>query len=163
MPIADSARLDPSVRIPQPDLVNVFGCTVGSDSMIGPFVEIQAGVVIGERCKVQSHSFLCEGVTIEDEVFVGHGVIFTNDRLPRSTNVDGSLKGDNDWQMERTHVRRRASIGSGAVVLCGLEIGEGAMVGAGAVVTKSVPSHSIVVGSPARVVGDVRDLDCGES
>ena len=162
MPIADSAHLDPSARVPQPDLVNAFGCTVGSDSMIGPFVEIQAGVVIGERCKIQSHSFLCEGVTIEDEVFVGHGVVFTNDRLPRSTNVDGSVKGDDDWKMERTFVRRRASIGSGAVVLCGLEIGEEAMVGAGAVVTKSVPAHAIVVGSPARVVGDVRDQAGGE-
>jgi acetyltransferase-like isoleucine patch superfamily enzyme len=101
-------------------------------------------------------------VTIEDEVFVGHGVIFTNDRLPRSTNVDGSVKGDDDWKMERTLVRRRASIGSGAVVLCGLEIGEEAMVGAGAVVTKSVPAHAIVVGSPARVIGDVRNQDGGE-
>ena len=161
MPIADSARLDASVRVPQPDLVNAFGCTVGPDAMIGPFVELQAGVDIGARCKIQSHTFVCEGVTIEDEVFVGHGVVFTNDRLPRATNPDGSLKGGDDWTMEETVVRRRASIGSGAVVLCGLEIGEEALVGAGAVVTKSVPAHAVVVGSPARVVGDVRDLEDG--
>ncbi len=127
--------------------------------MIGPFAEIQAGVAIGERCKIQSHVFVSEGVAIEDEVFVGHGVVFTNDRLPRSTNPDGSRKGVDDWTLEETIVRRRASIGFGAVVLCGLEIGEGAMVGAGAVVTRSVPVHAIVVGKPARVVGDVRELE----
>jgi UDP-2-acetamido-3-amino-2,3-dideoxy-glucuronate N-acetyltransferase len=124
--------------------------------MIGPFVEIQSGVKVGQRCKIQSHSFLCEGVTIEDEVFVGHGVMFTNDRFPRSTNNDGSLKTSDDWSLEQTLVKKGAAIGSGATILCGLTIGVNALIGAGATVTKDVPDYAIVTGSPARVVGDVR-------
>jgi UDP-2-acetamido-3-amino-2,3-dideoxy-glucuronate N-acetyltransferase len=156
MPIADSVQMGSNVRIPQPSLVNLFGCTIGNESMIGPFVEIQRGVRVGQRCKIQSHSFLCEGVTIEDEVFVGHGVMFTNDRFPRSTNEDGSLKSSEDWTLEETLVKKGAAIGSGATILCGLTIGVNALVGAGATVTKDVPDYAIVTGSPARIVGDVR-------
>jgi acetyltransferase-like isoleucine patch superfamily enzyme len=154
--IASDVTLGANVHIPQPDLVNLFGCTIGEKSLIGPFVEIQAGAVVGRRCKVSSHSFICTGVEIEDGVFIGHGVTFTNDRLPRSTNDDGTLKGGSDWILERTFVRARASIGSGATIMCGLEIGEQALVGAGAVVTKNVPAFAIVAGNPARIIGDVR-------
>ena len=152
MPIARNVILDDRVRVPHPDLVNVFGCRVGSETLIGPFVEIQSDVVIGSRCKISSHSFICSGVTIEDEVFVGHGVMFTNDRNPRATNADGSLQTESDWTMEKTLVQRRASIGSGAVILPGVTIGEGALVGAGAVVTRDVPAGATVVGNPARAV-----------
>jgi acetyltransferase-like isoleucine patch superfamily enzyme len=130
--------------------VNLYGCEVGDDSRIGAFVEIQRGARIGSRCKISSHTFICEGVTIEDEVFVGHGVVFINDRTPRSTNPDGRLQSENDWRLEETVVRRRASLGSGAIIMCGVEIGEGAMVGAGALVTHHVPPHTVVAGVPAR-------------
>lgn len=133
--------------------VNLYGCEIGRDTFVGPFVEIQRDASIGERCKIQSHSFICTGVTIEDEVFIGHGVMFTNDRHPRSTTRKGRLATDEDWQLEATVVRRRASIGSGAVLLSGLTIGEEAVVGAGAVVTKDVPPRAIVKGSPARSKG----------
>ncbi|ETX28752.1 acyltransferase [Roseivivax isoporae] len=146
----------PTARIFQPDLVNLYGCSIGADSRVGPFVEIQSGCVIGARCKVSSHCFLCEGVTLEDEVFVGHGVMFTNDRFPASTNPDGSLKGAADWVCEETLICRGASIGSNATILPGLRVGVGALVGAGAVVTTDVPDHAIVAGVPARVVGDTR-------
>ena len=132
--------------------VNLYGCRVGDDSRIGPFVEIQRGVVVGVRCKISSHSFLCTGVELEDEIFVGHGVTFTNDRYPRATTGDGTLQTEGDWTLERTFVRRRASIGSGAVVLGGVTIGEGATVGAGAVVTGDVPAEAVVAGNPARVL-----------
>jgi acetyltransferase-like isoleucine patch superfamily enzyme len=135
--------------------VNLYGCTVGDESRVGTFVEIQRGAVIGKRCKIQSHTFICEGVEIADEVFVGHGVVFINDRLPRATNRDGALKGNEDWTCERTQVGARASIGSGATILCGIRIGEGAMVGAGAVVTRDVAPRSVVVGNPARVLREV--------
>ena len=138
-------------------LTNLYGCTLGDDTRVGPFVEIQRGVVIGSRCKVSSHSFICEGVTIEDEVFIGHHVCFTNDRRPHSTNADGSIQTADDWDMERTMVRRRASIGSGSVILPGVTVGEGALVGAGSVVTRDVPAGATVVGNPARVLaGGVR-------
>ena len=140
----------------QHDLVNLYGCEIGADSRIGPFVEIQEGCVIGERCKISSHSFLCEGVTLEDEVFVGHGVMFTNDRHPASTNADGSLKGAQDWTCERTHVGRGAAIGSNATILPGVTIGKGAVVGAGAVVTHDVPENTTVIGVPARAVGGAK-------
>lgn len=130
--------------------INLYGCEIGDESRIGPFVEIQKGVRIGARCKVSSHCFLCEGVTLGDEVFVGHGVMFTNDRYPRATNADGSLQGDDDWHCESTRVESRASIGSGATILCGVTIGEGATVGAGSVVTRDVPSGTTVAGNPAR-------------
>jgi UDP-2-acetamido-3-amino-2,3-dideoxy-glucuronate N-acetyltransferase len=131
---------------------NLYGCRIGDGSRIGPFVEIQKGVVVGARCKISSHSFVCEGVELGEGVFVGHGVMFTNDRYPGAVTADGALQGDGDWTLERTIVRRQASIGSGAVVLCGLTIGEDAIVGAGAVVTHDVPDGAIVAGIPARVM-----------
>jgi UDP-2-acetamido-3-amino-2,3-dideoxy-glucuronate N-acetyltransferase len=131
---------------------NLYGCRIGEGSRIGPFVEIQKGAVIGARCKISSHSFVCEGVELEDGVFVGHGVVFTNDRYPHAVTPDGELQGDGDWTLERTIVRKEASIGSGAIILCGLTIGENAIVGAGAVVTHDVPDGAIVAGSPARVL-----------
>ncbi len=135
---------------------NIYGCDIGDDVSIGPFVEIQKGVVIGARCKISSHSFLCEGVTLEAGVFIGHGVMFTNDRFPRATNADGSKKTDADWTLECTFVRKGASIGSGATILPGIEIGEGALVAAGAVVTKSVPTRALVAGNPACVIRELR-------
>ena len=156
MPIASDVFLGEGVKIFQPDLVNLYGCTIGPDTKIGAFVEIQKNATIGARCKISSHTFICEGVTIEDEVFVGHGVMFINDRYPQATNEDGSLQTETDWQVEKTRVKRRASIGSNATIISGITIGEGALVGAGAVVTHDVPDHSIVAGVPARVVGDVR-------
>jgi acetyltransferase-like isoleucine patch superfamily enzyme len=131
---------------------NLYGCRIGDGSRIGPFVEIQKGVVVGARCKISSHSFVCEGVELGEGVFVGHGVMFTNDRYPGAVTADGALQGDGDWTLERTIVRRQASIGSGAVVLCGLTIGEDAIVGAGAFVTHDVPDGAIVAGIPARVM-----------
>jgi UDP-2-acetamido-3-amino-2,3-dideoxy-glucuronate N-acetyltransferase len=153
MPIADSVRLGENVKIFHPALVNLYGCTVGSDTRIGAFVEIQKNATIGARCKISSHTFICEGVVIEDEVFVGHGVMFTNDRFPRATNPDGSPQSEADWSVEPTRVGRTASIGSNATILCGLTIGEGALVGAGAVVTADVAPYAIVAGVPARVIG----------
>lgn len=157
MPISDTVRLGENVKIPHPSLVNLYGCTVGDDTKIGAFVEIQKGALIGARCKISSHTFICEGVTIEDEVFIGHGVMFTNDRYPRATSVDGRLQTEADWKVEPTHVKRGASIGSNVTVICGVTIGEDAVVGAGAVVTKDVADHAIVAGVPARVIGNVRE------
>lgn len=159
MPISENVRLKGTVKIPHPDLVNLYGCTVGDGTMIGTFVEIQKNASIGERCKISSHSFICEGVEIEDEVFVGHGVMFTNDRFPRATNPDGSAQSDADWTLEKTLVKRRASIGSNVTIVCGVTIGEGAMIAAGAVVTKNVPDFAIVAGVPATLRGDMRDVD----
>ena len=156
MPISDTVRIGKNVGIPHPTLVNLYGCSVGDDTRIGTFVEIQKNASIGARCKISSHSFICEGVVIEDEVFIGHGVMFTNDRLPRATNPDGRLQTEADWKLEATRVRRRASIGSNATIISGLTIGEGALVGAGAVVTKDVADYAIVAGVPARVIGDTR-------
>jgi UDP-2-acetamido-3-amino-2,3-dideoxy-glucuronate N-acetyltransferase len=153
MPVGKDVRLGRDVRIFHPDLVNLYGCSVGDETRIGTFVEVQLGVEIGARCKISSHSFICEGVTIEDEVFVGHGVMFTNDKFPRATTEDGRPQGADDWKVEITRVCRRASIGSNATILCGVTIGEGATVGAGAVVTHDVPPNAVVAGVPARVVG----------
>ena len=144
-----------NVQIHHPALVNLYGCTIGDDVKIGAFVEIQKGAVIGSRCKISSHSFLCEGVTLEDEVFVGHGVLFTNDPYPRAT-ADGRLQSEKDWVVVPTLVRRGASIGSGVVIRCGVTIGEHAMIGAGAVVTHDVKPYAIVAGVPARILGDMR-------
>ena len=148
--IASDVRLGRDVRIH--GFVNLYGCEIGDESRIGTFVEIQRGATVGRRCKISSHTFVCEGVVIEDEVFVGHSVCFINDRLPRATNPDGTVQTERDWALERTIVRRRASIGSGAVMLCGVDIGESAIVGAGAVVTRDVPAGATVVGNPARVL-----------
>ncbi len=139
------------VRVFQPDLVNLYGCTIGDDTKIGAFVEIQKNAVIGARCKVSSHAFVCEGVTIEDEVFVGHGVVFINDKQPRAC-TNGKLQSEADWKVTPTIVRKGASIGSGAVIMCGVTIGEKAMIGAGAVVTKDVPPGAVVAGVPARLI-----------
>jgi len=157
MPIADNVRLAEGVEIVLPDLVNLYGCTIGCETRVGPFVEIQKGVTIGARCKISSHSFICEGVTIEDEVFIGHGVMFTNDLYPRATDEEGSLLKSGDWPLIETHVKRRASIGSHATILAGVTVGVSALVGAGAVVTRDVPDYAIVVGVPARVIGDIRE------
>jgi acetyltransferase-like isoleucine patch superfamily enzyme len=156
MPIAQSVKLGSSVRIFHPELVNLYGCTIGDDSRIGAFVEIQKNAIVGARCKVSSHSFICEGVTIEDEVFVGHGVMFTNDLYPRAANPDGSPQAESDWQVIPTLVRKGASIGSNATIVAGVTIGLNALIGAGAVVTKDVPDFAIVAGVPARVTGDTR-------
>jgi UDP-2-acetamido-3-amino-2,3-dideoxy-glucuronate N-acetyltransferase len=153
MPISGDVQLGQGVRIPQPELVNLYGCVIGDQTLIGAFVEIQSGAKIGSRCKISSHSFICEGVTIEDEVFVGHGVMFINDRFPRATTDDGELQQRSDWKLEPTRVCRRASIGSNATILGGLTIGEGATIGAGAVVTREVPASTVVAGVPARVMG----------
>jgi UDP-2-acetamido-3-amino-2,3-dideoxy-glucuronate N-acetyltransferase len=150
LPIAANVVLGQNVSIPQPTLVNLYGCRIGDETKIGSFVEIQKGVLVGARCKISSHSFLCEGVTIEDEVFVGHGVMFTNDPHPRAT-AGGRLQTEADWKVIPTVVRQGASIGSGAVILCGITIGARALVGAGAVVTRDVPDGAVVAGVPARV------------
>jgi UDP-2-acetamido-3-amino-2,3-dideoxy-glucuronate N-acetyltransferase len=131
---------------------NLYGCSIGDDTRIGTFVEVQRGAVIGARCKIQSHTFVCDGVEVGDEVFVGHGVMFINDRAPRATNADGSLQRGDDWQLERTVVEDGASLGSGVVVLGGVRIGAGALVGAGAVVTRDVAAGAVVAGTPARVL-----------
>ncbi len=148
--IAPDVKLGEGVRVFA--FVNLYGCEIGDGSQIGTFVEIQCGAKIGKRCKISSHTFICEGITIEDECFIGHGVMFINDRHPAAVNADGSLKGKDDWTCESTIVRKRANIGSGAVIMCGVEIGEGALVGAGAVVTKNVPAGATVAGVPARVL-----------
>jgi acetyltransferase-like isoleucine patch superfamily enzyme len=156
MPIAPDVVMGVAVKVFQPDLVNLYGCTLGDETKVGAFVEIQKNAVIGARCKVSSHTFICEGVTIEDEVFVGHGVMFINDIYPRAT-VAGALQTDADWQVVPTRVKRGASIGSGAVILAGVTIGEGAMVGAGAVVTKDVPDFRVAKGVPARLGRDATE------
>jgi acetyltransferase-like isoleucine patch superfamily enzyme len=150
--IADTVRLGNNVSIPQPQLVNFYGCSIGDGSKVGAFVEIQRGSAIGRNCKISGHSFICEGVTIEDGVFIGHGVMFTNDLYPRAVAPNGELLTDADWQVVDTRVKAGASIGSNATILAGVTIGEGAVVGAGAVVTKDVAPHTIVAGVPARVV-----------
>jgi UDP-2-acetamido-3-amino-2,3-dideoxy-glucuronate N-acetyltransferase len=163
MPISENVVLEEGVRIIEPSLVNLYGCCIGSGSVIAPFVEIQKGAFIGARCKVSSHSFICEGVTIEDEVFIGHGVMFTNDVYPRATNEDGTRQTEADWTLDPTRVERGASIGSNATLLPGITVGAGALVAAGAVVTKDVPAGMIVAGVPARVIGRVPARSAGRS
>lgn len=162
MPITNDVQLGRDVRIVHPELVNLYGCTVGDETRIGSFVEIQAGANIGARCKISSHSFICEGVTIDDEVFVGHGVMFTNDKHPKATTTDGRPQGVSDWTLQRTHVGRGASIGSNATILCGVTIGAGAAVGAGAVVTKDVPPGAVVAGVPARILSAAEKVDLSD-
>ncbi len=155
--VAEDVELGRDAVIFRPELVNLFGCTIGSGSRVGPFVEIQRGAVIGSNCKISSHSFICSGVSIEDEVFIGHGVMFINDIYPQAVNDDGSLQTASDWTIVSTRIGRRASIGTHATILGGITVGEGALVGAGAVVTRDVPEYAIVAGVPARIVGDVRN------
>ena len=150
MPVASSVRLGRDVVIHHRDLVNLYGCEVGEETKIGAFVEIQKNATVGARCKISSHTFICEGVAIEDEVFVGHGVMFINDRYPRAT-AGGGLQAEADWNVIPTRVRKGASIGSGAVIMCGVTIGERALIGAGAVVTHDVAPDAVVAGVPARV------------
>jgi len=161
MPITPDVKLGRDVRIFHPDLVNLYGCTVGDESKIGTFVEIQKNATIGARCKISSHTFICEGVTIEDEAFIGHGVMFINDVFPRAVNEDGSLQTEANWEVVETRVGKRASIGSNATIMGGITIGKSAMVGAGAVVTRDVPEYAIVTGVPAKVVGDIRERKKG--
>lgn len=148
--IADDVQLGANVRLSR--FINLYGCQIGEETKIGAFVEIQKKAVVGRRCKISSHTFICEGVEIEDEVFIGHGVTFTNDSYPRAANPDGTLQTEANWTVEPTVVRKGASIGSGATILCNLTVGENAIVGAGSVVTKDVPPNAIVAGNPARVL-----------
>ena len=148
--MAPDVKLGKNVRLYA--FVNLYGCEIGDETSIGTFVEIQKGVRVGARCRIQSHTFICEGVTIEDEVFVGHNVNFLNDRWPAAVNDDGSVRTAGDWRLERTVVKRRATIGTGAILLPGVTVGEGAVVGAGAVVTKDVPPGAVIAGNPAKVL-----------
>ncbi len=164
--IAPDVKLGRDVKIH--GFVNLYGCEIDDGSQIGTFVEIQKNAKIGKRCKISTHTFICEGVTIEDECFIGHHVVFINDRYPKAANADGSLQTDADWTVVPTRVARRASIGSGAVILCGVTIGEGALVGAGSVVTNDVPPLAVVAGNPARVLrrrepSSVRGAGAGEA
>ena len=153
-------RIAPDVKLGQRVKIfaftNLYGCQIGDDVKIGTFVEIQKGARVGNRCKISSHSFICEGVTLEDEVFIGHGVMFINDRYPRAVNLDGSPQRESDWTLEKTVIRRGASIGSGAIIMCGVEIGAGALVAAGALVTRNVPANVTVLGVPARLHRPIR-------
>lgn len=148
--IAADVKLGKDVRLSK--FINLYGCEIGDETKIGAFVEIQKNARVGRRCKISSHTFICEGVEIEDDVFVGHSVTFINDTYPRSTNADGRLQTEEDWKVEPTRVRRGASIGSGATILANVEIGENAMIGAGSVVTRSVPANAVVAGNPARIL-----------
>ncbi|MCK4662430.1 MAG: N-acetyltransferase [Bacteroidales bacterium] len=134
------------------DFVNLYDCKIDDNTKIGTFVEIQKGAIIGKNCKISSHSFICEGVHIEDNCFIGHGVMFINDKSPRSTNIDGTLQNEKDWTCIQTYIKKRASIGSNATILCGITVGENAMIGAGSVVTKDVPENTIVAGNPAKII-----------
>lgn len=148
--ISSDVRLGKNVRLAQ--FINLYGCQIGDDTKIGAFVEIQKNACIGKRCKISSHTFICEGVVIEDNVFIGHGVMFINDSYPRATSIDGSLQTEADWKIERTVIKTGASIGSGTTILSNTSIGENALVGAGSVVTKDVPPNAIVAGNPARIL-----------
>jgi acetyltransferase-like isoleucine patch superfamily enzyme len=154
--IAKDVVLGENVRIFQPDLVNLYGCSIGDGTKVGAFVEVQRGAAIGANCKISSHTFICDGVTIEDGVFVGHGVMFINDVHPRAVNPDGTLQTEADWAVVRTRIRAQASLGSNCTIMGGVTVGVGAMVGAGAVVTHDVPDYAIVAGVPGRVIGDMR-------
>jgi acetyltransferase-like isoleucine patch superfamily enzyme len=148
--IAPDVRLGQNVKLSQ--FINLYGCEIGDETKIGAFVEVQKNAHIGARCKISSHSFICEGVTIEDYVFIGHGVMFINDTFPRAANTDGSLQTEADWKVEKTLIKKGASIGSGSTILCNITVGENAIVGAGSVVTKDVPDNVIVAGNPAKIL-----------
>ena len=154
--ISPDVKLGRDVRLSK--FINLYGCEVGDESKIGAFVEIQKNATVGKRCKISSHTFVCEGVTIEDNVFIGHGVMFINDSYPRATAADGNLQTEADWKVERTIIKKGASLGSGATILSGLTVGENAIVGAGSVVTKDVPANSIVAGNPARVLRYIEQI-----
>jgi len=151
--IADDVRLGENVKLSK--FINAYGCSIGDNTKIGAFVEIQKNATIGKNCKISSHTFICEGVTIEDEVFVGHSVVFINDTYPRATTADGALQTEADWQVETTRVKKGASIGSGSTILSRITIGENAMIGAGSVVTHDVPDHAIVAGNPATILREI--------
>lgn len=153
--ISDDVQLGENVKLSK--FINLYGCTIGDNTKIGAFVEIQKNVTVGKNCKIQSHTFICEGVVIEDYAFVGHGVTFINDKYPRSTTTDGSLQTEDDWKVEPTVVKKGASIGSGATILCNVTIGEGAVVGAGSVVTGDVPPETIVAGNPAKIIRSINE------
>ena len=155
--IANDVQLGKDVRIFQPDLVNLYGCSIGDGTKVGPFVEIQKGAVVGSNCKISSHSFICEGVDIADDVFIGHSVTFINDTYPRATVAGGGLQTEADWKVEKTKVCRGASIGSGSTILSNITVGENAIVGAGSVVTKDVPANAIVAGNPAKFLRFVNE------
>jgi len=157
MPISENCNIHFTVKIHHPDLVNIYDCKIGSKSTIGPFVEIQKDVLIGSKCKISSHSFICEGVTIEDGVFIGHGVMFINDVYPRAITNEGKLQSEDDWDVIRITVKKGSSIGSNATIMAGVNIGKKSIVGAGAVVVEDVSDFSIVAGVPAKVIGDVRN------
>ena len=148
--IAPDVKLGKNVRLSK--FINMYGCTVGDDTKIGAFVEIQKNARVGNNCKISSHTFICEGVTIEDDVFIGHNVSFINDKYPRSTTEGGALQTEADWQVMKTHIKRGASIGTSSTILCGVVVGENAIVGAGSVVTRDVPANTTVAGNPARVI-----------
>jgi acetyltransferase-like isoleucine patch superfamily enzyme len=153
--ISSDVRLGRDVRLAQ--FINLYGCEIGDETKVGPFVEIQKNATIGKCCKISSHTFICEGVVIEDNVFIGHGVTFTNDKFPRATTAEGKLQSEADWKVERTVIRKGASIGSGATILSNTNIGENAIVGAGSVVTRDVPPNVIVAGNPAKVLRHIQD------
>ena len=159
MPVESDVRLGSGVVIFHPELVNLYGCQIGDGTRIGSFVEIQKNASIGKNCKISSHSFICEGVEIEDEVFIGHGVKFINDLYPHATTAEGNLQGEADWKVVRTVVRARASIGTNATILPNVTIGREAMIGAAAVVVANVPDHAVVIGVPGRVIGDARERE----
>jgi len=148
--IAPDVKLGKDVKLSK--FINLYGCEIGDETKIGAFVEIQKNATVGKRCKISSHTFICEGVVIEDNAFIGHGVMFINDSYPRATAADGNLQTEADWKVERTVIKRGASIGSGATILCNVTIGENAIIGAGSVVTKDVPANTIVAGNPAKVL-----------
>ena len=154
--IAEDVKLGRDVRLSK--FINLYGCEIGDETKIGAFVEIQKNATVGKRCKISSHTFVCEGVTIEDNVFIGHGVTFINDSYPRATTSDGNLQTEGDWKVDRTLVRKGASIGSGATILAKVTIGENAIVGAGSVVTKDVPADSVVAGNPAKFMRNVHTV-----
>lgn len=160
--ISDNVVLGDNVQIYHPDLVNLYGCSVGAGSRIGTFVEIQKGATVGINCKISSHTFVCEGVDIEDGVFIGHGVMFINDIFPKAVNANGKLQSEEDWEVVRTRVKAQASIGTNATIMGGIVIGEGALVGAGAVVTRDVPDYAVVTGVPAKITGNLHSKEAAK-
>ena len=158
--IADDVKLGKNVRLSK--FINLYGCEVGDETKIGAFVEIQKNAIVGSRCKISSHTFICEGVVIEDNVFIGHGVMFINDSYPRATTLQGDLQSEVDWKVERTVIKKGASIGSGVTILSNTNVGENAIVGAGSVVTKDVPANSIVAGNPAKVLRFIEQIMEGQ-